>query len=303
MNEIENRHFREISADREAPVLVVGARGRVGRSVVRSLVSCGQTVRALTRHPNRMPATPNVEVVEGELFDMRSLRSALAGVRRVFLLWPFPGADHAAAVIDTIAETASRCVLLSSGLVGDNGCTALRGLTVAEGHTVAERLIQQVGMEWTILRPASLMANNARWAAQLTSGDTVCGTYGDLPMAPVHEADVAAVAVHALLGDGHHQRRYHLTGPEVLTQKQQLSLLGRHLKRALRWKEITLAEYREHLLATRLLHPDCVEAVLRAHSEMAAGGPVRLTTAVSTVTRRPPCAVEDWVRENAWRFR
>lgn len=302
-NDVGNRCFRGVEAERDAPVLVVGARGRVGRLVVRSLIACGQTVRALTRQPNRMPAIPDVEVVVGDLVDRRSLRSALAGVRRVFLVWPFPSADHTPAVIDVIAERASRCVLLSSGLTRSNDGSALRGLTAAEGHTVAERLIQQVGMEWTILRPATLMANNAWWAAEIASGDTVCGVYGDGPMAPVHEADVAAVAVHALLGKGHHRRRYQLTGPELLSQKQQLTLLGRQLNRPLQWKEVTRARYREHLLATRPLHPGCIEAMLRAYDDMAIRGPACLTSAVSSVTHRQPRAVDDWFSENVWRFR
>ncbi|MEU7434781.1 hypothetical protein AB0B07_28700 [Streptomyces sioyaensis] len=40
------------------------------------------------------------------------------------------------------------------------------------------------------------------WAGQLRTGDVVRGAYGAVPMALVHEVDIAAVAVRALADDG-----------------------------------------------------------------------------------------------------
>jgi uncharacterized protein YbjT (DUF2867 family) len=42
--------------------------------------------------------------------------------------------------------------------------------------------------------------------------------YGAAARSLIHEDDIAAVAVHALTGDGHAGRRYLLTGPEPVTR-------------------------------------------------------------------------------------
>lgn len=44
----------------------------------------------------------------------------------------------------------------------------------------------------------------------------------DAALAPVHEADIAAVATAALLHDGHAGQRYELTGPQSLTHREQV---------------------------------------------------------------------------------
>ncbi|HEY2687769.1 MAG TPA: NAD(P)H-binding protein [Streptosporangiaceae bacterium] len=71
-------------------ILVTGATGKVGRSVVSQLLEAGAAVRALARDPGsaRLPAA--AEVVQGDLSRPETLPAAVAGAGAVFLLWPFP---------------------------------------------------------------------------------------------------------------------------------------------------------------------------------------------------------------------
>ncbi|MFN7135646.1 MAG: NAD-dependent epimerase/dehydratase family protein, partial [Myxococcales bacterium] len=66
--------------------LPTGATGLVGNAVARQLVSRGRPVRALVRSPTRAAALvpPEVELVEGDVTDTTSVRSALEGCTRVF---------------------------------------------------------------------------------------------------------------------------------------------------------------------------------------------------------------------------
>lgn len=72
-------------------VLVTGATGFLGRSIVRRLLDDGFTVRALVR-PGRQLDLAGVEWVEGDVCDDASVRSAVSGVE---------GVVHAAARVDT----------------------------------------------------------------------------------------------------------------------------------------------------------------------------------------------------------
>ena len=60
-------------------ILVIGATGRVGRHVVEQLVSRSAKVRILTRDASKADVPIDVEVVQGEILDLDSLRNAFKG--------------------------------------------------------------------------------------------------------------------------------------------------------------------------------------------------------------------------------
>ena len=67
-------------------ILVTGATGTIGGQVVQQLVKRGADVRALVRNPAQSNLPAAVEVVQGDLFDIDSLRAAFSGVSTLFLL-------------------------------------------------------------------------------------------------------------------------------------------------------------------------------------------------------------------------
>jgi uncharacterized protein YbjT (DUF2867 family) len=96
-------------------ILVTGATGKVGDSVLSQLRDQGLAVRALVRDPRRAALRDGVEVAHGDLADPASLGSALDGVDSVYLVWPTLAADHAAAAtVAEIAQRARRIVYLSA---------------------------------------------------------------------------------------------------------------------------------------------------------------------------------------------
>jgi uncharacterized protein YbjT (DUF2867 family) len=69
-------------------ILVTGGTGRVGTRLVRLLLEADQDVRVLCRDVERARASfgERVELAQGDLGDAQSVRAALDGVDRVFLL-------------------------------------------------------------------------------------------------------------------------------------------------------------------------------------------------------------------------
>lgn len=67
-------------------ILVTGATGTVGRQVVEQLVKRGADVRAFVRNPAKANLPAGVDVVEGDMLDVDSVRSAFSGVSTLFLL-------------------------------------------------------------------------------------------------------------------------------------------------------------------------------------------------------------------------
>src|SRR5262245_10930286 len=159
-------------------ILVTGATGNVGRQVVSRLCAAGMPVRALTRSGGDFPA--GVEVARGDLRDPLDLR----GVDAVFLLWPLHSGAALPGVLGAVGDR--HVVCLGSG--------GVRDLSMADQAALVRQCPQ-----WTVIRPSTFAVNALWWARQIRAGDEVRGAHGDLGMAMLHEADIAAVAVRSLL--------------------------------------------------------------------------------------------------------
>src|SRR5581483_4914294 len=103
-----------------------------------------------------------------------------------------------------------------------------------------EREIEKSGLEWTFVRPGMFAGNTLLWwAPQTRKGDVVRWPYLQAPTAPIDERDIAAVVVRALCEAGHAGADYVITGPESITQYEQVAIIGRAIERTLRIEEIT----------------------------------------------------------------
>src|SRR3954463_8844309 len=232
------------------PVLVTGATGRVGRIVVDLLVDVGVPVRALTHRSEAAAALPaTVEVVTGDLTVPESLDAGLRGGGSVFLVWTGPPIT-APAVVDRIATSAQRVVFLSSPHQTPHPFFQQPN-PMAVLHADLERLIAASGLASTIIRPG-MFASNTRlwWGAQIREGDVVRWPYGAAETAPIDERDIAAVAARALYEDGHAGGDYVLTGPESLSQAEQVSVIGGVLGRQIRFEELSPEEFRRETAGT-----------------------------------------------------
>jgi uncharacterized protein YbjT (DUF2867 family) len=281
------------------PVLVTGATGRVGRALVAELLGAGVPVRALTRRPAAAGLPATVEVVSGDLTVPESLDAALQGVSAVFLLWTAPP-DTAPAVVERLASYTRRVVFLSSPHKTPHPFFQQPN-PMARFHAEVERLIAAAGLESTIIRPG-MFASNARlwWAPAIRAGDVVRWPYGAAETAPIDERDIAAVAARALYQDGHTGGDYVLTGPESLSQAEQVSVIGAAIGRQIRFEELSPDEFRRE---TAGRWPGPVVDMLLAAWGATIGRPALVTSTVAEVVGSPPRTFRQWAADHADAFR
>ena len=253
-------------------------------------------VRALTRNPDRANQPSGVEIVHGDLTDAATLDGALDGIDVAFLVWTAP-VSAAAAVIGRISRQARRIVLLTSPHKTAHPFfqqpNPMRGV-----HQSLERLIESSGAEWTFLRPG-MFATNALswWGPQVRAGDVVRWPCAEAPTAPIHELDLAAVAVCALLESGHAGAEYVLTGPASLTQREQLEIVGGAVGRTLQYEELSPEAARRELRA-----PVSVVNMLLDAWAAAIGRPAYVTSTVAEITGRPARTFREWASDHAEEF-
>ncbi|CAH0347879.1 SDR family oxidoreductase [Aquabacterium sp. CECT 9606] len=201
-------------------ILVTGATGTVGRQVVEQLVKRGAAVRALVRDPSKASFPAGVGIVQGDLLDVDSLRSAFSGVSTLFLLNAVVADEYTQALIalNIAREAGIQRIVYLSVIHSD----LYVNVPHFAGKYGVERMIEQMGLNATILRPAYFMGND------LTIKDVVTG-YGVYPMpigskglAMVDTRDIAEVAAIELLRREHSAvplplDRINLVGPDTLT--------------------------------------------------------------------------------------
>ena len=284
---------------RVPPVLVTGATGRVGRAVVAQLLGAGVPVRALTRRPDAAGLPGGVEVVAGDLTVPESLDAGLEGVGAVFLVWTAPPTT-APAVVERLASHARRLVFLSSPHRTPHPFFQQPN-PVAVLHADIERLIATAGIASTIIRPG-MFASNAEfwWGPAIRDGDVVRWPYGGAETAPIDERDVAAVAARALYEDRHAGADYVLTGPESLSQAEQVSEIGDVLGRRIRFEELSQEEFRRETAGS--WPPPVVDMLLAAWGATI-GHPAYVTSTVADVVGSPPRTFRHWVADHVDAFR
>jgi len=279
------------------PILVTGATGTVGRQVVSRLLATDAQVRALTRNPEAAGLPPEVEALRGDLTVPADLDRCLDGVDAVFLVWTAP-ANAVPAAVDRIARHARRIVLLTSPHRTPHPLFQQPN-PLAAMYAEIERVIEASGLRSTFLRPGMFAANALRWwAERIRAGGVVRWPYADAPTAPIHERDIAAVAVRALLEEGHDGAEYVLTGPQSLSQREQVVTIGEVIGRPLRLEELSPEEARREL-------PFPVPALNMLLNAWAAaiGQPALVTSTVEEITGRPARTFRDWVVDHAEDFR
>jgi uncharacterized protein YbjT (DUF2867 family) len=161
-----------------------------------------------------------------------------------------------------------------------------------------ERLIETSGLQWTFLRPGMFASNALRWwAPQIRAKNVVRWPHLAAPTAPIDERDIAAVAVRALCDDGHAGSEYVLTGPQSLSQLDQISTIGGVLGRSLQIEEMSPDE------ARREWPPSPAVNILLDAWAAALGQPAFVTPMIAEITGAPARTFRDWAIDHAAEFR
>lgn len=284
-------------------ILVTGATGTIGRNVVEQLVKRGAAVRALVRDPAKANLPADVTVVQGDLLDVDALRGAFRGVSTLFLLNAVVADEFTQALIalNLAREAGVERVVYLSVIHSD------RYVNVPHfaGKFGVERMIEQMGFNATILRPAYFMNND------LTIKDVVTG-YGVYPMpigskglAMIDARDISEIAAIELIRREKAAaplpvERINLVGPDVLTGAKAAAVWSEVLGRTIAYPGDDTAGFEKNL---RQFMPSWMAFDMRLMSERfltegmipGAGDVERLTALLG----RPLRTYRDFVSEIA----
>jgi uncharacterized protein YbjT (DUF2867 family) len=201
-------------------ILVTGATGNIGGHVIQHLVDRGADVRALVRDPSKANFPAGVTVAKGDFLDVDSLRTAFDGVSTLFLL-------------NAVAPDEFTQALIALNVARSAGIERIVYLSVIHpdvyvnvphfaGKFGVERMIEQMGMHATILRPAYFIQNDLTIKDVITGYDVYPMPVGNNGLAMIDVRDIAEIAALELLRREQAAQplpitRINLVGPHTLT--------------------------------------------------------------------------------------
>src|SRR4029079_1655832 len=127
------------------------------------------------------------------------------------------------------------------------------------------------------------------------TGAPVRCPYTAAETAPIDERDVATVAARALADESHAGGDYVLTGPESLSQAEQVRIIGAAVGRRVELQELTPDEFRRE---TEQTWPQPVVDMLLAAWAATMGQPAYVTSTVLDVVGSPPRTFAEWAADH-----
>jgi uncharacterized protein YbjT (DUF2867 family) len=210
-------------------ILLTGATGNVGSSLLRRLTASGEPVRCLVRDPRRLGAERvRVQIALGDLSDPASFRNALRGVDTVVHL-AAAIRDQPRASIEELNAVGTLRLVRAAERAGASRFVFFSALRASlhsrtrffRAKALAQDAVEASPLETTVFAPSIIYSPGDAWL-------TLLERLSYLPAMPISGsgralyqpiwADDAADCVMAALGDGGDGRRvFELAGPEALS--------------------------------------------------------------------------------------
>jgi len=278
-------------------ILVTGAAGKTGRSVIRALAAGGHAVRALVRRPEQVALVESLgarQVVVGDMLHPSAVEHAAQGTRAVYHICP--NVSPAEVTIGEIAISAAR----AAGVEHFVYHSVLHPQTEAMPHhwlklRVEERLFES-GLPCTILQPAAYMQNILAHWDRITHAGIYRVPYGaGARSSLVDLEDVALAAVRVLREPGHIGATYELVGTRPMSQSEMAVVLSRETGRLVQTETVPLSEWQQQARAAGLgdYQVDALLKMFRYYERHGFGGNPQV---LSWLLQRPPTTFASFVR-------
>ncbi|EIV96185.1 NmrA/HSCARG family protein [Frankia sp. QA3] len=238
----------------EKIILVTGATGNQGGAAALRLLADGWRVRALTRAPAGPAATAlaiaGAEIIAGGPADRAFLDGAVAGVHGVFSVQPSPLAPDPVTPQEearwgrNVADAARAAGVEHLVYASVAGIERSRHLRAFQAKWQIEEHIREIGVPFTILRPASFMENYVNPAFGVQSGTLATALHPDTPEQLIALEDIGTFTALAFgEPDEHLGRTIALAGDE-LTPPQLAAALGQAVGREIPYTQIPVEAVR-----------------------------------------------------------
>jgi uncharacterized protein YbjT (DUF2867 family) len=282
-------------------ILVTGASGNVGKTVLQEVAKSGANHRAMYRSTAEAAKAPaGTETVIADFAKPETLETALKNVDRVYLVCsPIPELVQLESnMIDACVAAGVKHVVQNSALgAGDYD------KSFPSWHRKVEEKLKGTRLAWTILRPNSFHQNVvAFFAPTIRTQGVYCSSMRDAKVSFLDVRDIAAVAAKVLAGGEHAGKTYELNGPEAINYTELAARISRAAGREVKYVDIPMDAQKKAMLEQSM--PEwMVRALLdlQQYYLNAQGG--ETDGLLQKLLGRAPIKMDEFLTENAHEFR
>jgi NAD(P)H dehydrogenase (quinone) len=287
-------------------IVITGANGEFGRGVLNAVAALapGERIVATVRDTGRAAdlRERGLEVAPGSFDDPGALRAAFSGARAVLVNATFFGTatelrgQRVATAIRAAADAGAARIILTTWPDLDRAA-----LPDVRDFARSERLAQEAGPSWTILRLgyglADAVARDVTWARR--DGELVAPAAA-ARCTPAAVPDLVDAAALAIVRPGHEGKRYELTGPRAIGWGDLAALAASMDGRDIRYRPVDDEAYRRRL-AARQLPGRVIDGLLRLYAEFRSGWAATPAADLARLLGREPADTLEAVRQRVAR--
>ena len=290
-------------SNRQSPkILITGATGNIGKELTKLLSEKGISFRAMVRSPEQaeeLASLPGSELVEGDFNNHDSLRNALQGVEKAFLLTN--SSELAEQQQCSFVEVGSQSGLKHIVKLSQWAADADSPVRFLRYHAVVENLIKKSGIAYTFLRPNLFMQGLLGFRQTIVEKGKFFGAVGDSKISLIDIRDIAAVAAQTLTTPGHEGKIYNLTGPESLTHTEVAHKLSIATGRPIQFIDITPMMLHDTLLQAGFPGWQA-EGLVEDYAHYKAGEASEIKSGLREIIGREPIAFDKFANDYAALF-
>lgn len=286
-----------------AKLLVTGATGTIGSELCKILSAKGVPFKAMVRSVSKaedIGNLPGAELVIGDFNDAASLRLALTGIERAFLLTNSSeqAEEQQIRFVDAAQEAGVKHIVKLSQWAADIH-SPVRFLRY---HAAVEAHIRNSGLAFTFLQPNLFMQGLLGFRDSIRFQGQFFGAVGDARISIVDVRDIAAAAAEALTDPRHENQVYALTGPEALSHQELAEKLS-----AATGNNITFVDLTSEMLGEMLLKVGFpawqAEGLVEDYAHYKRGEAAEVATGIMDATGKAPRSFDDFAKDHATLFR
>jgi uncharacterized protein YbjT (DUF2867 family) len=225
-------------------ILVTGGTGRVGSEVIKELVKRKTSVRALIRKQDASTKMPEgVEVIQGDLLDPVSVRKALDGVDKLYLLNAVAADELTQGLIayDLAKKLKLKQIVYHSVFRVEE----FKDVPHFASKLAMENALHEFSLPFTIIRPNYFFQNDVSLKDVLMKTGIYPTPLGTQGVSAVDTRDIGEAAAISLTSDGHLGKTYNLNGPEILSGEKIASIWSGLLGKEIRYPGEDLDSFEE----------------------------------------------------------
>ncbi len=287
-------------------ILVTGSTGKTGTPVVKQLLERGYPVRAFVRRLDERSdrlSKLGAEVAVGDFADLRSIRQAMKGVKRVYFVYPTQG--------DRLLQAATNVAIAArdEGVKGLVNMSQISAREPAKSPLAFQHWQSEQVLDWANIGAVHINPTFFAEDLYLFTGQTIAAEgkmylpFGEGSHAPVAAEDIARVVV-GILEDPqpHAGRRYVLTGPKNMKIGEMAEVLSSELGKPVEYVNLPIEQWRT-ILVEKVGFPESLvthlAAVAQDHQDGIFSG---VTDVVEKVGGQAPQSLGEFVRAHRKEF-